>query len=59
VIERSVPQVDWVLGDTTQSLNSLAAGSIDAAVTYNEAAETQALSSGVAVDRVYGFRVSL
>lgn len=48
-----------MLGDTTQSLNFLAAGSIDVAVTYNDAAETQALSSGVAVDRVYGFRVSL
>lgn len=48
--------VDWVLGDTTQSLNFLAGGSIDVAVTYNDAAETQALSSGVAVNRVYGFR---
>lgn len=33
--------VAWYLGDTTESLGLLAAGSVDVAVTYNEAAEKQ------------------
>lgn len=33
-------------------------GSIDVAVTYNEAAEKQKMDSGDAVQNVYGFRVS-
>jgi len=49
-------KVGWYLGDTTQSLAFLQKGSIDIAVTYNEAAEQQALDSGSAVQRVYGFR---
>jgi hypothetical protein len=52
-------QVAWYLGDTTESLGLLAAGSVDVAVTYNEAAEKQAKDSGAAVSLVYGFRVSL
>jgi len=49
-------EVGWYLGDTTQSLAYLASGSVDIAVTYNEAAEKQSLDSGAAVERVYGFR---
>ena len=52
-------QVAWYLGDTTESLGLLAAGSVDIAVTYNEAAEKQSKDSGAAEDLVYGFRVSL
>jgi len=52
-------QVAWYLGDTTESLGLLAAGSVDIAVTYNEAAEKQSKDSGAAVALVYGFRVSL
>jgi len=48
--------VAWYLGDTTESLGLLAAGSVDVAVTYNEAAEKQAKDSGAAVSLVYGFR---
>lgn len=48
--------VAWYLGDTTESLGLLAAGSVDVAVTYNEAAEKQSKDSGAAVALVYGFR---
>jgi len=48
--------VAWYLGDTTESLGLLAAGSVDIAVTYNEAAEKQSKDSGAAVALVYGFR---
>lgn len=50
-------QVGWYLGDTTESLGFLAAEEVDIAVTYNDAAEEQACKTGVAVARVYGFRV--
>ena len=33
------------------------AGSVDIAVTYNEAAEMQKIDSGAATRREYGFRV--
>ncbi|KAH7889090.1 hypothetical protein F5I97DRAFT_1804275 [Phlebopus sp. FC_14] len=49
-------KVAWYLGDTTESLGYLAQGIVDIAVTYNEAAEAQALKSKVAVNNVYGFR---
>lgn len=48
--------VGWYLGDTTESLGLLEAGSVDIAVTYNEAAELQKMNSKVAVRREYGFR---
>jgi len=48
--------VGWYLGDTTESLELIAAGSVDIAVTYNEAAENQSVSSGASIDRQYGFR---
>jgi len=49
-------KVAWYLGDTTESLGFLAAGEVDIAVTYNDAAEKQACKAGDAVARVYGFR---
>ncbi|RDB16612.1 Tungstate-binding protein TupA [Hypsizygus marmoreus] len=49
-------KVGWYLGDTTESLGLLAAGSVDIAVTYNVAAETQSVHSQDATKRVYGFR---
>ncbi|KAF5372372.1 hypothetical protein D9615_009284 [Tricholomella constricta] len=49
-------KVGWYLGDTTESLGYLAAGSVDVAVTYNEAAERQLVDSKLASKRVYGFR---
>lgn len=52
-------QVGWYLGDTTESLGFLAAEEVDIAVTYNDAAEEQACKTGVAVTRVYGFRVGV
>lgn len=48
--------VDWYLGDTTESLGFLRDGVVDVAITYNDAAERQALRSGSAIKRVYGFR---
>jgi len=50
-------KVGWYLGDTTESLAFLAAGSVDVAVTYNHAAELQSVRSGAANEKVvYGFR---
>ncbi|KIJ61287.1 hypothetical protein HYDPIDRAFT_137862 [Hydnomerulius pinastri MD-312] len=49
-------KVAWYLGDTTESLGFLAAGEVDIAVTYNEAAEKQSMDSGAAVQIKYGFR---
>jgi len=51
-------QVAWYLGDTTESLNMLATGVVDVALTYNPAAEKQVVDSGASVQRVYAFRVS-
>ncbi|KAG6826911.1 hypothetical protein H0H92_013936 [Tricholoma furcatifolium] len=48
--------VGWYLGDTTESLAFLANGSVDIAVTYNVAAETQSMKSSAASELVYGFR---
>ncbi|KAF9005233.1 hypothetical protein BDQ17DRAFT_1390074 [Cyathus striatus] len=48
--------VGWYLGDTTESLGLLAAGSVDIAVTYNEAAEKQSLDTQSATKKIYGFR---
>ena len=51
-------QVDWYLGDTTDSLRLLQDGSVDVAITYNDAAEKQALRTGSAIKRIYAFKVS-
>ncbi|KAF8337197.1 hypothetical protein F5887DRAFT_560706 [Amanita rubescens] len=48
--------VDWYLGDTTQSLAFLQAGDVDIAVTYNEMAEEQAMSTEYATRREYAFQ---
>jgi ABC-type tungstate transport system permease subunit len=50
-------KIGWYLSDTTESLASLAAGSIDIAVTYNKAAEMQSLKTGACVQRKCGFLV--
>ncbi|KAF8637054.1 hypothetical protein AX16_010909 [Volvariella volvacea WC 439] len=49
-------KVEWYLGDTTESLDYLARGIVDVAVTYNVAAENRSIKSGDAVKSVYGFR---
>ncbi|EGN94555.1 hypothetical protein SERLA73DRAFT_188517 [Serpula lacrymans var. lacrymans S7.3] len=48
--------VAWYLGDTTESLAFLAEGEVDIAVTYNKAAEDQAMRSKSAIRREYAFR---
>ncbi|CAE7185965.1 unnamed protein product [Rhizoctonia solani] len=48
--------VAWVKGDTTETINYLRSGLADVGITYNKAAECQAVSDGVAARRVYGFR---
>ncbi|TCD69496.1 hypothetical protein EIP91_007426 [Steccherinum ochraceum] len=45
----------WYLGDTTQSLQYLAAKYVDVAFTYNEAAELASVKSGAAVKRELAF----
>ncbi|KAK7062718.1 hypothetical protein VNI00_000206 [Paramarasmius palmivorus] len=41
----------WYLGDTTQTLHYIEEKQVDVGLTYNEAAETQAVNSGSAVKR--------
>ena len=48
--------VAWVLGDTTQSIDYLASGDADIAITYNAAAENRSLALGISTRREYGFR---
>jgi len=48
--------IDWVVGDTTESIYYLETGEADIAITYTAAAENRAMSLGVATKRVYGFR---
>ncbi|CAE6504278.1 unnamed protein product [Rhizoctonia solani] len=48
--------IEWVKGDTTETINYLGTGQADVGITYNKAAECQAMSDGVATRRVYGFR---
>ncbi|KAJ3506698.1 hypothetical protein NLJ89_g6726 [Agrocybe chaxingu] len=54
--EASTFEVAWYLGDTTESLSMLAAGIVDVALTYNAAAEKQAIDTGSALQRVYALR---
>ena len=49
-------KIDWVTGDTTESVNYLASGDADIAITYNAAAENRSLKLSIATQRVYGFR---
>jgi hypothetical protein len=49
-------KIDWVMGDTTQSINYLASGDADIAITYNTAAENCSLELSIATKHVYGFR---
>lgn len=48
--------IQWIKGDTTETINYLGTGQADVGITYNKAAECQAVSDGVAARRVYGFR---
>ncbi|CAE6518317.1 unnamed protein product [Rhizoctonia solani] len=48
--------IAWLRGDTTETINYLRSGQADIGITYNKAAECQAVSDGVAARRVYGFR---
>ncbi|KAJ8080977.1 hypothetical protein PM082_017812 [Marasmius tenuissimus] len=43
--------VAWILGDTTESLDYIAARQADVALTYNDAAETQSIASGASVEK--------
>jgi hypothetical protein len=54
--ERSYFEIDWVVGDTTDSIKYLSSGDADIAITYNAAAEYRALNLSIATKRVYGFR---
>lgn len=47
--------VEWYLGDTTQSISYLQQKQVDAAVTYNEAAESAVWYSGILSAWLYGF----
>ncbi|KAG9079256.1 hypothetical protein FS749_008672 [Ceratobasidium sp. UAMH 11750] len=49
-------KVEWVKGDTTETLGYLGTGQADVGITYNKAAECQAVKDGVATRREYGFR---
>lgn len=48
--------IDWVLGDTTDTIAHLATGDVDIAITYNAAAEYRAGNTSVSIQRLYGFR---
>ncbi|ORY81747.1 hypothetical protein BCR35DRAFT_321321 [Leucosporidium creatinivorum] len=48
--------VDWITGDTTDSIKYITSGDADIAITYNAQAEYRALNLSTAVRREYGFR---
>lgn len=49
-------RIDWVVGDTTESINYLESGEADIAITYNAAAEKRAMELGIATRSEYAFR---
>lgn len=49
-------QIDWVKGDTTESIIYLGSGDADIAITYNDAAETRAMSLQIAIKKEPAFR---
>ncbi|QRV82060.1 tungstate-binding protein [Ceratobasidium sp. AG-Ba] len=49
-------KIEWIKGDTTESLGYLATGQADVGITYNKAAECQAMHDKVSDRREYGFR---
>ncbi|KAG8718964.1 hypothetical protein FRC08_003945 [Ceratobasidium sp. 394] len=49
-------KIEWIKGDTTETLGYLETGQADVGITYNKAAECQAVKDGVATRREYGFR---
>ncbi|KZP29918.1 hypothetical protein FIBSPDRAFT_851079 [Athelia psychrophila] len=48
--------IDWVVGDTTESIKYLATGDADIAITYNAAAETRATDLKIATRKEWIFR---
>ena len=48
--------IAWVKGDTTDSINYLASGDADVAITYNAAAESRSLALNTSTRREYAFR---
>jgi hypothetical protein len=49
-------KIDGVTGYTTESVNYLASGDADIAITYNAAAENRSLKLSIATQCVYGFK---
>lgn len=49
-------KIEWIKGDTTETLQYLETGQADVGITYNKAAECQAITDKVAIRREYGFR---
>ncbi|KAG9090375.1 hypothetical protein FRC06_001111, partial [Ceratobasidium sp. 370] len=49
-------KIEWIKGDTTETLGYLGTGQADVGITYNKAAECQAMTDRVATRREYGFR---
>lgn len=41
-------EIEWVKGDTTETINNLKTGDVDIGITYNTAAELNAIKSGFA-----------
>ncbi|KAF7981430.1 hypothetical protein HWV62_25116 [Athelia sp. TMB] len=48
--------IDWITSDTTESIKYLQTDDADLAITYNKAAETQAVKLGIAIRKEYIFR---
>ncbi|KAI9042677.1 uncharacterized protein KD926_005283 [Aspergillus affinis] len=46
-------EVEWVKGDTTETINNLKDGSVDIDITYHKTAEEIAISGGIAEDCKY------
>ncbi|KAG8744748.1 hypothetical protein FRC10_009513 [Ceratobasidium sp. 414] len=49
-------KIEWIKGDTAETLGYLGTGQADVGITYNKAAECQAMKDKVATRREYGFR---
>ena len=48
--------IAWVKGDTTDSINYLASGDADVAITYNAATKSRSLALNTSTRREYAFR---
>ncbi|QRW10813.1 tungstate-binding protein [Ceratobasidium sp. AG-Ba] len=49
-------KVEWIKGDTTETIGYLGTGQTDVGITYSKAAECQAVNDQVSDRREYGFR---